>query len=52
MGNEQNFPRSSNKVVYKIFTFLQKWQILLKEGDAGYLEDNKIKTMRKWLEDF
>lgn len=36
MGIEKRFLSSSNEVFYKFFTFLQKWRILLKDGDARF----------------
>ena len=37
--------------VLKIFKFLQKWRILLREQDAEFL-DEKLKAMKTWLNDF
>lgn len=48
MGIEKNFPKSSNEVFDKIFSFLQKWRLLLKEGDARYF-DERIKMLKAWL---
>lgn len=36
MGIEKRFLSSSNEVFCKFFTFLQKWRILLKDGDARF----------------
>ena len=48
MGIEKKFPKSSNEVFHKIFMFMQKWRILLKEQDVGYMDD-KIRRMKTWL---
>jgi hypothetical protein len=48
IGIEKNFPKSSNEVFDKIFSFLQKWRLLLKDGDARYL-DERIKMLKAWL---
>ena len=47
-GIEKKFPRSCNEVFHKIFMFMQKWRILLKEQDVGYMDD-KIRRMKTWL---
>lgn len=36
---------------YKIFKFLQKWRILLREQDAKFLHE-KVEAMKTWLNDF
>jgi hypothetical protein len=51
IGIEIFFPRSSNEVFFKIFHYLQKWCILLKEQDARFLAD-KIDKMKEWLKAF
>jgi len=44
MGIEKKFPKLSNEVFHKIFSFLQKWRLLWKEEDDRYL-DEKIKML-------
>jgi hypothetical protein len=42
MGIEKRFLKSSNEIFHKMFSFMQKWKILLKVEDVMFLED---KTM-------
>jgi hypothetical protein len=43
--------QSSNDGFRKIFSFMQKWRLLLKPGDAKYM-DGKVQRMKEWLETF
>jgi len=50
MGIEKKFPRCSNKIFKKMFTYLQKWKIVLKaEEDYGRVNAEYEVC---WLEDF
>lgn len=51
MAIEKKFPKSSNEVLVKIFKFMLKWRALLKGQDVQFL-DEKLETVKKWLEDF
>lgn len=48
---EKTFLRSSNEVFYKIFTFMQRWRVLLKER-AAIFQDDKIVEVKTWLQAF
>lgn len=37
---ERKFPGSSHDVFVKIFKFLQKWRILLREKEAQFVEEH------------
>ena len=39
MGIEKKFPRCSNKIFKKMFTYLQKWKIVLKAEDVKIMEE-------------
>lgn len=51
MAIEKSFPRESRDVFIKIFKFMQKWRILLKDRDARFV-DEKMEVMKQWLADF
>jgi CRISPR/Cas system CMR-associated protein Cmr1 (group 7 of RAMP superfamily) len=48
IGDREKVSRSSIEVFYKIFSFTQKWRILLKEGGARFLDD-RLGRMKSWL---
>lgn len=51
MGIEHKFPRGSNEFFLKIFSFLQRWRVLLKHQDAKFFDD-QMKTMKSWVQEF
>lgn len=45
------FPSQPIEILYKINTWLQKWQVLLKKEDRARLDD-KLKTIQQWVKGF
>lgn len=45
------FPNKPTDMLFKIFTVMQRWQVLLK-GEEKEILEARSKTLRSWLEDF
>lgn len=51
MAIEKKFPHSPSEVIYLAISYLQKWSILLKEGDRRCVEQVEKKILA-WLKNF
>jgi hypothetical protein len=52
MSTEKRFTQSSNEVFHKIFQYLQKWRMLLKEQDACKIPDTQERKNEEMAEGF